>query len=288
MEDSLFPIFTFEDDSHPHHLKSSDHVKTIPNLGNEICRSDNHLEKAEGQNLPETSSMMSDNPHDLSRPPNHELNGDQEFFNAPKDNDPAAFGDSAHNENLIPQKDFQSPSPLENDAQLLLNNAMSASLEKSKNSKTQATTISASNNTTPSKPNNKPPRPKSPLPTHNKFGPLNRPSKSASTISTSLSGPLHPPGFEDRIPLSRKSDIEKKRKKKLQKKAKKRLLDLSHSSYPSSNNQYDINLHHISPSDVMKMAKIIGLSFNGSSSELLSRIDLVLKNQKRDWESNLS
>lgn len=60
----------------------------------------------------------------------------------------------------------------------------------------------------------------SPLPTQNKFSTLMRPNKpksaSTSTIgSSSCSGPLFPPGFEDQIPIHTKTTQIKKKKKKI-------------------------------------------------------------------------
>lgn len=65
----------------------------------------------------------------------------------------------------------------------------------------------------------------SPIHLHNKFGPLLRPNKlkssSTSTLgSSSCSGPLFPPGFEDSIPIQTKIEKEKSVKEKWRKRIK--------------------------------------------------------------------
>lgn len=63
----------------------------------------------------------------------------------------------------------------------------------------------------------------SPIKLSNPFGPLLRPNKSLITSTTTLgssscSGPLFPPGFENTLPAQIKREREKKRKRKLEKK----------------------------------------------------------------------
>lgn len=70
-------------------------------------------------------------------------------------------------------------------------------------------------------------QPLSPIMIHNKYEPLLRnckPKSSSSTLgSSSCSGPLFPPGFEDRIPNHTKLAQVQKRKKKIEKKRKLKL-----------------------------------------------------------------
>lgn len=132
----------------------------------------------------------------------------------------------------------------------------------------------------------------SPIPTNNKFGPLMRPSRpngsSTSTLgSSSCSGPLFPPGFEDRIPNHTKMVQVQKRKRKLEKKRKLRLMSKSNqaSSAPSvANNGPKI----IQPEDIIAMANILGLTYNGPISELKEKIEMILENQKQNWETNFA
>ena len=129
----------------------------------------------------------------------------------------------------------------------------------------------------------------SPIKTSNTFGPLLRPSKtktnSSSTLgSSSCSGPLFPPGFEDNIPDHTKREQVKKRMRKLEKKRKlKEATSFSQSSCPST------PLIHlpktIQVDDVIQMANKLGLSFNGPDTELKRRIGVILSNQKLNWES---
>ena len=134
--------------------------------------------------------------------------------------------------------------------------------------------------------------PPSPLTTNNKFGPLMRPTwpnvSSTSTLgSSSCSGPLFPPGFEDRIPNHTKLIQTQKRKRKLEKKRKLRIMSNSNqaSSAPSITNN---GLKIIHPDDIIAMANILGLTYKGPISELKERIELILENQKQNWESNFA
>lgn len=132
--------------------------------------------------------------------------------------------------------------------------------------------------------------PDSPIKLSNKFGPLQKPNipkpSSMSTIgSSSSSGPLFPPGFEDTIPIQTKIEKINRRKKKMEKKSK-----LQHSAsmkhlmrIPATSNQ---PTNTIQIDDVIKMATDMGLVFNGPESVLRSRIGKVLLNQKLNWEAN--
>lgn len=80
-------------------------------------------------------------------------------------------------------------------------------------------------NLPPSKPNLPLPISKTHIPTFNKFAPLIRNQKSTSSSSmnmdsSSCSGPIFPPGFENNIPPHTKLAQLRKRKKKLEKKKK--------------------------------------------------------------------
>ena len=128
----------------------------------------------------------------------------------------------------------------------------------------------------------------SPIKTHNKFDPLSRQSSktissSGTNGSSSCSGPIFPPGFEDKIPPHVKTAQEEKRRKKLEKKRKLRSIAASnkdnHMDY-----QFNLNAGGINADDIIEMADILGLSFNGPTSELRARIDLILHGQKQVWD----
>ena len=129
----------------------------------------------------------------------------------------------------------------------------------------------------------------SPIKICNKFGPLTRPPKyqnsSSDTNRSSCSGPLFPPGFENTIPAHFKSIQVEKRRRKLEKKKKLKLLS-SNAKPMNPSPMRDPKINMISTDDVIDMAKTLGLVFNGSSSELRSRIDKLLLGQHQDW-SNL-
>lgn len=133
----------------------------------------------------------------------------------------------------------------------------------------------------------------SPIQISNMFGPLLRPgnSKSSSTItsgSTSCSGPLFPPGFEDTIPAQHKFEKEQKRKKKMEKKRKLKQSSSSANNNTNSPDSHQTTTHIIRVDDVINMASQLGLFFDGPISELRSRIDRILRNQKQNWDCNLS
>ena len=130
----------------------------------------------------------------------------------------------------------------------------------------------------------------SPIKTSNTFGPLIRPNKtktnSSSTLgSSSCSGPLFPPGFEDNIPNHTKEEQKKKRMRKLEKKRKLRQA----SSYAQSSCSPSSLMHlpnTIQINDVIQMANTLGLTFHGPHAELERRIGVILSNQRLNWESN--
>ena len=140
-----------------------------------------------------------------------------------------------------------------------------------------------------------PKTPLSPVQTFNKFGPLLRPNKTKSTSSSistmgssSSSGPLFPPGFEDTIPVETKLEKEEKRKKKLEKKLKLKQSALNGNNCPPPFLPSHGTNNMIRVEDVINMANTLGLSFDGPTSELRSRIERILCNQKQNWENNLS
>lgn len=140
-----------------------------------------------------------------------------------------------------------------------------------------------------------PKSPPSPIQLENKFGPLLRPTKSKSSSSSSSnfgsssdSGPLFPPGFEDYIPAQEKLDKERKRKRKLEK--KKKLKHFASNSQQATSPTSPISHHHIPNSihveDVISMASNMGLVFDGPEFELRKRIENVQKAQQLNWVSN--
>lgn len=123
--------------------------------------------------------------------------------------------------------------------------------------------------------------PLSPIPIHNKYGPLIRP-KNPSISSSSSSGPLFPLGFESSIPTPIKNAHSKKKNK------------IPKSSQPNSSpstkgpSQLPSLPHHnhtfqISAGDVLKFADELGLVYPGTRSELEKRINLILSRQKAKW-----
>lgn len=128
----------------------------------------------------------------------------------------------------------------------------------------------------------------SPIKVHNKFGPLlrqsSKPNSSSGTIeSNSCSGPLFPPGFEENIPAHFRTAQEEKRRKKMEKKKKIKGVS-ARSSTEQSQFQLNLEAGGINVDDVIEMADILGLVFNGPISELRSRIELILHGQKQVWD----
>lgn len=132
--------------------------------------------------------------------------------------------------------------------------------------------------------------PVSPVKIHNKFGPLLRssskqPSSYGTNGSSSCSGPLFPPGFEDSIPTQIKTAQEEKRRKRQEKKKKLK-------SFPASLIKVDRQSpltkgpDSITAEDIMDWARILGLTFKGPQTELKKRIEKILLGQKHDWESH--
>lgn len=131
----------------------------------------------------------------------------------------------------------------------------------------------------------------SPIPLKNNFGPLmrhKRPnSSSTSTGDSSISsGPLFPPGFEDRIPIQFKVAQIQKRKKKLQKKRKLKHMAKCKKCEPLTTSPTESNTNSIQSDDIIAMAKVLGLSYNGTMSELRERIEQILESQKQNWATN--
>ena len=118
-------------------------------------------------------------------------------------------------------------------------------------------------------------------------GPAPKTSIPIPSSSSSLSGPLFPPGFENFIPLSVKEARQKKRARKLKRKAKKqKAIALSLQKQTSKQHnppEQDLNFARITSKDVLDLANTIGFAFDGPVEDLLARIDEVLLNQRRDF-----
>ena len=140
-----------------------------------------------------------------------------------------------------------------------------------------------------SKPKNTSPQEKTYIPTYNKFGALIRNSNQSASSSgnigsSSESGPIFPPGFEDRIPNHTKQAQLRKRQKKLEKKKKKMsTLISSPGSQVERGHKPNSNVAPISVNDIIDMADMLGLFFEGSKDELRRRIQSILKAQMQDW-----
>lgn len=115
----------------------------------------------------------------------------------------------------------------------------------------------------------------SPLPLQNKYAPLRKP-KANSISSTSISGPLFPPGFENLIPSPTKKAFTKKREKKHQKKKEKTKSKSSPPLLPSTR-QFPI-----SALEVLQFADEVGLMFDGPRYELENRIKQILSRHKAE------
>nr|CCA66177.1 hypothetical protein [Beta vulgaris subsp. vulgaris] len=130
----------------------------------------------------------------------------------------------------------------------------------------------------------------SPIQLQNKFGPLLRSRKTISSSISSMgsstcSGPLFPPGFEQAIPIQTRIEKERKRRRKMEIRSKlkseKAGTQKAESSPPHRNN---VSIIHID--DVIKMAETIGLTFKGPVAELRKRIESILAEQRQNWEAN--
>nr|CCA66187.1 hypothetical protein [Beta vulgaris subsp. vulgaris] len=140
----------------------------------------------------------------------------------------------------------------------------------------------------PAQPTTSTPLINSPNKPHLKNGPIPNPPKqnhsSSGTIdSSSGSGPLFPPGFEDRVPSHIKIAQLEKRKKKLEK--KKRLKFNAQSKMtatPPPKQLYGA----IAVDDVIELASLLGLSFDGQLSELRRRIQVILQGQVHTWDNH--
>lgn len=128
----------------------------------------------------------------------------------------------------------------------------------------------------------------SPIQLHNKYGPLlkrpsHNPSSSRSMGSSSSSGPLFPPGFEDRVPAHVKIAQAEKREKKLEKKKKLKLHSKNKKAQDPFPNQ---NFGSITVDDIIDLSGMIGLSFDGHTSELRRRIQAILQGQVQVWDNH--
>nr|CCA66152.1 hypothetical protein [Beta vulgaris subsp. vulgaris] len=127
--------------------------------------------------------------------------------------------------------------------------------------------------------------PSPPLNISNRFRSLIRPSPVTSN-SSSLSGPMYPPGFENLIPVSTKTAHEKKRSRKLLKK-KLKLIDpkLPRPKSPQPNASTNFSLE-ISSSSTLAIAKKLDFQFQGSEHQLEEHIERILQNQKINWSND--
>lgn len=125
--------------------------------------------------------------------------------------------------------------------------------------------------------------PFSPIQMLNRFEALLRPNKPKSTTSSSQSsssgsGPLFPPGFEDTIPAQIKTEKENKRKRKLEKKKKLKMQSSKGSLLASLPSCTHAAPKGIKVDDVLELANTLGFSFQGSPLDLRKRIENVLQN----------
>lgn len=123
----------------------------------------------------------------------------------------------------------------------------------------------------------------SPIPLTNRFKSLLRP-KTSNSSSSSLSGPIYPPGFEPKIPFNiiRINDTKKKKKKQKKKHPDLLLLKPNQSKLPPI---ASTSLEEISTSSIMVLAEKLQLQFDGPASDLEARIDEILRQQKSNWDS---
>ena len=106
--------------------------------------------------------------------------------------------------------------------------------------------------------------------------------------STSLTGPLFPPGFEDKIPNHIKIIQERKRNKKLQKKKRLRSSSAYGRSSSKSLNTKEVLTTTIQVEDVIGMANLLGLTFDGPAEVFKERVAAILSGQQKDWIFSLS
>lgn len=85
---------------------------------------------------------------------------------------------------------------------------------------------------------------------------------------------LFPLGFEESIPAHLKSVHEEKRRK-LEKKKKLKLLFTCCKALPPSSHEHSGN-DALNTDDIIEMACTLGLSFNGTKSELRHRTEKIL------------
>lgn len=126
----------------------------------------------------------------------------------------------------------------------------------------------------------------SPINIQNRFGPLVKP-KTKSYSSTTTSGPLFPPGFENLIPIPiKKAHTKKKQKQKKQETPSLNPNQMNSSAPPDHPNTHTKGQLKITPSVILKFADEIGLEFNGPRSELEYRINRILSRQNSEWSPN--
>ena len=128
----------------------------------------------------------------------------------------------------------------------------------------------------------------SPIPISNTFGPLQRPKPSISS-KTSSSGPIFPPGFETFIsPRSKAAHMrekwEKKKKKSKKASALMRNPPLPEEHRPETSTPPPPPSICPNVSNVMKIANLLELKFNGPPSVLRQRIENILSRQKQEWD----
>lgn len=112
----------------------------------------------------------------------------------------------------------------------------------------------------------------------NKYHPLLRPSPNNSS-SSSQSGPIYPPGFENTIPNNIKKIHERKRVKKILKKRKKASLECSIPAPAPTISPTNVSIE-ISATSTLKIAKKLDFQFSGTTNQLESRIDQILHQQR--------
>lgn len=121
--------------------------------------------------------------------------------------------------------------------------------------------------------------PNPPIPISNKFWHLIKQKKPTPPSSTS-SGPIFPPGFEDTIPYNVKKIHLTKRMKKTKKKASRVKSDVKNQLPPPKSTPPK---HNITASETLELATILEMDLNGPTSILESCIDSILTRQQSDW-----
>lgn len=106
-------------------------------------------------------------------------------------------------------------------------------------------------------------------------------AQSNTPNSSESSGPLFPPGFEDRIPLATRTALEKKRTKKCQKRnknpGKKKATPSRQIETPN------LPSFTITAENTISLSQELGIRFDGEISELHNRVISILRRQNSDW-----